>query len=141
MGADNLSRFWSSINLPSDENAWPPSGSIVIWPSYFCFAVAIISVVFGTIVLGAYYWGIEAANKWNDRHGWFTTGAIIGKLGLLAAVAGSMYSTSSPSIRSVWGISCNTAPANVTQKLVNFGSFCSMQVLLFHSSITDEDRN
>lgn len=85
--------------------------------------------MFGTIILISYYWGAEAANKWDGRHGWFTKIAMLAKFALSAAVAGSMYSTSAPSTASLWGISCNIEPASFTQKLINFGSFCSMQVL------------
>jgi hypothetical protein len=66
---------------------------------------------------------------------------MLAKFALSAAVAGSMYSTSAPSTTSLWGISCNSEPASFTQKLINFGSFCSMQVLPRYKRMTNNGRN
>lgn len=135
-GADNFSTFLASRNgSGGGQSDWPAPGDIVLWPSYFCFAVALISVVFGTIVVIAYYWGTDAANKWNDRHGTFIKVAFLVKLTLSAAVAGSMYSTSSATTPSIWGISCNVEPQTMSQKNGDYGQLCTIQVHAFASMV------
>jgi hypothetical protein len=122
-------KYFKAINSPQEgQTALPRPGDIVLWPSYFCLVVAVVSVVLSAIIMTAYFQSTEAAKVWEDRRGRFSKAAALVKFGLSTAVAASMYSTSSADIASLWGITCHSQPANIFQQAVNFNQLCSIQV-------------
>lgn len=88
-GANNLSRYFATSNVfVREQSDRPAPGDIVLWVSYFCFVVAIVCFVFGTIVTIEYY---LAANRWDADTGRLP---FLVKFDMSAAIAGSMYYTS-----------------------------------------------
>jgi hypothetical protein len=133
--AYTLHQYFATINVTvAGQALWNPPSDTVLWPTYFTLVTSIIASIFAAIVLTAYYWSTQAADRiddWRSRLIWL---AVALKIGLEIATSSSMYATGAhgPSTgpQSLWYQTCTATSDQVTlfQFAVNLPQFCTMQV-------------
>jgi hypothetical protein len=135
--AYTIHQYFATINVTAGgQTLWNPPSDTVLWPTYFTLVTSIITSVFAGVVLGAYYWSTQAADRiddWRSRLVWL---ALLLKVGLEVATSSSMYATGAhgpvDGPQSLWYQTCTADPDQITlfSFAVNLPQYCTMQVSL-----------
>lgn len=135
--AYTLHQYFATINVTADgQPLWNPPSDTALWPTYFTLVQSIITSIFAAIVIGAYYWSTQTADRiddWRSRLVWL---ALLLKVCLEVATSSSMYATgvNAPSNgpQSLWYQTCTMEPDQITlfSFAINLPQYCTMQVWL-----------
>jgi hypothetical protein len=130
-----LHKYYATISVVADgQPLWNPPDLTRLWPTYFSLVTSAITSVLAAIVLTAYYWSTEAADRiddWRSRLIWL---ALALKFGLEIAQSSSMYSTGvnqpNNGPQSLWFQTCTMTPDTIAlfSFTINLNQYCSMQV-------------
>jgi uncharacterized membrane protein YbhN (UPF0104 family) len=133
--AFTLHKYYSTIDVTAEgQTLWNPPSETVLWPTYFAFVTSIITVIFAAMVLVAYYWSTDTADRiddWRSRLIWF---AVALKAGLEIATSSSMYGTGTHAPadgpQSLWYQTCTATSGAVAlfSFAINLNQFCAMKV-------------
>jgi hypothetical protein len=135
--AYTLDKYYATINVTVDgQSLWNPPDQTVLWPTYFTLVTSIITSIFAAVVLGAYYWSTQAADRidnWKSILVWL---ALLLKGGLEAATSSSMYATGahgpSNGPQSLWYQTCTATSTDIAlfSPTINLPQFCTIQACL-----------
>ena len=135
--AFTLHKYYATRNVAVGGQAlWNPPSDTVLWPTYFTLVTSVITAILAAVVLAAYYWSTEAADRiddWRSRLIWL---AFALKLGLEISTSSSMYATGTRAPengpQSLWYQTCTMTDEAVSMFsfAINLNQFCFMQVHL-----------
>lgn len=136
-----LHKFLTTQNVYHDVTR--PDGSTIsrtawakdskTWPTWMYFFVAGVSVLLNFIILFAYKFGVDHANRAAYIATTFTWIVMIGNL-VVWSVAASLYRTEKDKdgkSNDLWGWTCSPAAEVIQREFadeVNFNQFCNVQV-------------
>ena len=128
--ADNLVQYFQTrTDTNGGVSLWDPNTQL--WPTILVLAVAVITAILSAIVLIAYFWGVAAADRWDQRRSTFTNTISVIKVAMAAVAAITMFQTGNASnSKTIFGQTCSPA-ADAKQSLfpqISFSSVCLMQV-------------
>lgn len=127
MTSDNLAQFFSTKGTSKGgQHLW--AAGTLLWPTILALAVALVTLVLSIIVLVAYRWGAEMANRWDNRRANFSKFVSVVQVVFSAAGAAGMYQTGS-NPKTLWGQTCGVQPRQSLFPEINFKTYCLMQVL------------
>jgi hypothetical protein len=143
--AYTLNQYFTTINVTASGQAlWEPPSQTVLWPTYFTLVQSCITSVFAVVVLAAYFYSTETADRvddWRSRLIWL---ALAVKLGIEVATSSSMYATgvNAPANgpQSLWFQTCTMSPDQITlfSFAINLPQYCTMQVFLHIMTCSNE---
>jgi hypothetical protein len=113
---------------------WNSPSETVLWPSYFTLVSSVITSLIAAVVLVAYYWSVDAADRiddWRSRLIWLV---FILKIALEVTTSSGMYATGTRAPangpQSLWYQTCTMTSETVSlfSFTINLDQFCNMQV-------------
>jgi hypothetical protein len=127
MMADNLAKYYKTKHdTNGTQSLW--SAATMLYPNFLTLATALVTFIFGVIILCSYYWGIEVVNRWDDRRATFAKIVVVIQIVSTAASTIVMWQTRS-NPNSLSGQTCGAPPAKEPLfPQINFDTFCLMQV-------------
>lgn len=133
--AFTLHKYYETINVvAAGQSLWNPPSQTVLWPTYFTLVTAVVTSLIAAVVLTAYYWSTQAADRiddWRTRLIWLT---FLLKIGLEISTSSSMYATGTHAPangpQSLWYQTCTATSTAVSlfHFTINLNQFCAMQV-------------
>ena len=103
----------------------------MIWPTATGLAVSLLAIILSGIVLVAYFWGSEAADRWDDRKSYVNKLIMLVRVATSSVVTGAFFQTSN-NPNSLQGQTCGVNNVEPPKKEIfptfNFDKFCLMQV-------------
>jgi hypothetical protein len=133
--AYTLNQYFATQTVTAaGQPLWEPPSQTVLWPTYFTLVQSCITSVFAAVVLAAYYWSTETADRvddWRSRLVWL---ALAVKIGIEIATSSSMVATgvNAPANgpQSLWFQTCTMTPDQITlfSFAINLPQYCTMQV-------------
>lgn len=125
--SDNLAKYYKTINDKNGtQNLW--STATMLYPNFLTLTSATITLLFAIIILLAYCWGTQAADRWDNRRATFSK--IVTFIHVASTVASTvvMWDTRS-NPNSLSGQTCGAPPEKAPLfPQINFDQFCLMQV-------------
>lgn len=123
----NLAKYYQTENVMNGTQAlWAPT--TFTWPNYLTIASASITFVSASVVLLAYCWGRDVAERFDNRRAWIAKLLIVVQIVSAATAAIVMYKTGSSS-NSLTGQTCGAPPAKAPMfPQLNFDTYCLRQV-------------
>jgi hypothetical protein len=123
----NLAKYYQTENVMNGTQAlWSPT--TFTWPNYLTIASASITFVSASVVLLAYCWGRDVAERFDNRRAWIAKLLIVVQIVSAATAAIVMYKTGNSS-NSLTGQTCGAPPAKAPQfPQLNFDTYCLRQV-------------
>jgi hypothetical protein len=133
--AFTLHKYYATINVTAAGQAlWNPPSQTLLWPTYFTLVSSAITSVLAAIVLTAYYWSTDAADRIDNWRSVLIWLAVALKISLEITISSSMYATGTHApangAQSLWYQTC-TATGDVVSLFgfaINLDQYCSMQV-------------
>jgi len=129
---DTLSQFLRTQYQTNQGVAlWDPNSKL--WPTILTLGVSVFTFGFASIILFAFFWGMDTVKRWDSRRATFAKFTTVLTTSLHVTSAVSMIQTGTdPTSTSLWNQACAVNPGTPKFDLFpnfNFSTFCVMQVL------------
>jgi hypothetical protein len=108
----------------------------ITWPTYMMIATGAVSILFNSVVMTAYCWGVSAANRINQYAGYYSYLMHVVNICVWAGTTTAFKMlqggpSDNPPPRDIWGWTCSDAVDKLVSQVkstVNFDLQCQTQV-------------